>query len=84
MDRPDEVTPAGKETECMRVSCHLHDDDLLLFIARKGLTESKVLAVQDHLRHCQMCTDLYVGIADLANRFASRAEEAGSSVANVN
>jgi hypothetical protein len=75
MDRPDAGAPTDQDAAHTQASCHLHDDELLLYRARKGLTASEMLAVRVHLRHCQICTDLYIDVADLANRFAARAEE---------
>jgi len=34
---------------------HLHDDDLALYLAKKGLTAVEILGVGDHLQRCRLC-----------------------------
>jgi hypothetical protein len=40
-------------------SNHLHDDDLALYLARKGLTAAEILGVRDHLQRCRLCAARY-------------------------
>lgn len=40
-------------------SGHIHEDQMLLYLAGRGLTASEVLAVRNHLRGCKGCLHEY-------------------------
>jgi len=54
---------------------HLHDDELSLYLARKGLTGAEVLGVRDHLQRCELCAARYRDALRLKERLGSEAAE---------
>lgn len=58
---------------CPSESEHLHDDQLLLYVARKGLSATEVARVKNHLRHCKVCADEYIEVAKLGKKLAAGA-----------
>lgn len=53
----DVVYPSRNTTQ------HVHEDDLALYIAGKGLTAAEVLRISDHLSACNRCTRVMAQIA---------------------
>lgn len=43
---------------------HLHDDQISLYVVRKGLTATEVLRVETHLSHCAACKQRMVEITN--------------------
>jgi hypothetical protein len=54
---------------------NLHDDELSLYLARKGWTGGGVLGVRDHLKRCELCAARYHDGLRLNERLTSQAAE---------
>jgi hypothetical protein len=50
---------------------HLHNDQLSLYLARKGLVASELVEVQYHLTRCKLCSARYRAAVQLQERMGS-------------
>jgi hypothetical protein len=40
-------------------SGHIHDDDMALYLAKRGLSIAELLGVRDHIQRCKLCSTRY-------------------------
>jgi hypothetical protein len=54
---------------------HPHDDQLSLYLAKKGLRAMEVLGVRDHLLRCKLCASRYRAVVKLQERVGSKTKK---------